>query len=167
MSEEIVMNITDLEAVNLFKMRKLPVNNLIVDFPEAGNSIEIDLKSEEGRFKFIADVNRKGIVDPKRATYQLRYNQVFVLRRLDLGGSHKNPIGPAPVDYLKPFEGYRFLHEDHVHIYLDGWGARWALPLEYFEEIKVTSQDDLYDKMAKFFEYCSIENYQVRKVLFV
>ena len=84
MSEEFIMNITDLEAINLFRMKKLPVSSLIVDFPESGNSIEIDLKSEEGRFKFIADVNRKGIVDTKRATFQLRYNVVFALRRLDL-----------------------------------------------------------------------------------
>jgi hypothetical protein len=107
-------------------MKKLPVSRMIVDFPEAGNAIEIDLKSEEGQFKFLADDNRKGIVDPGRATFQLRYNQVLALRRLDLGGSHKNPPGPAPFDYLVPFEEHKFLYEDHVHIYLDGWSSRWA-----------------------------------------
>ena len=167
MSEGFIMNITDLEAINLFRMKKLPVSSLIVDFPESGNSIEIDLKSEEGRFKFIADVNRKGIVDTKRATFQLRYNVVFSLRRLDLNGSHKNPPGPAPFEYLVPYEDYKFLHEDHVHIYLEGWSSRWALPLSYFKEIKIVDGDDLHDKMAKFFEYCNIVNYQVNKVLFV
>lgn len=166
MSDEFAVNITDQEAVTLFQMKKLPATSLAVDFPTIGTAVEIELKSEEGRFKFLADVNRKGLIDSARGTFQLRYNVVLIIRRLDLGGSHANPPGPAPVDFLKPFEGYKFLHQDHVHIYLDGWSSRWALPLSHFQEIGISSTDDLYDKMEKFFKYCNIVNYRVNRLLF-
>jgi hypothetical protein len=166
MSDEHVVNITDQEAVTLFQMKKLPATSLAVDFPTIGTAVEIELKSEEGRFKFLADVNRKGLIDSARGTFQLRYNVALIIRRLDLGGSHGNPPGPAPVDFLKPFEGYKFLHQDHVHIYLDGWSARWALPLSHFPEIGISPTDDLYDKMEKFFKYCNIVNYRVNRLLF-
>lgn len=163
----LIVNITDQEAVALFQMKKLPATSLAVDFPIIGTAVEIELKSEEGRFKFLADVNRKGLIDSTRGTFQLRHNVTLIIRRLDLGGSHTNPPGPAPVDFLKPFEGYKFLHQDHLHIYLDGWSSRWALPLSFFKEIGISPSDDLYEKMEKFFSYCNIVNFRVNKLLFI
>ncbi len=159
------MNLSTEEAVKLFNIRKIPVDNIVVEFPIHGEAIEIELKSDDGRYLFQADVNRKFPYNNTKTTYQLRYSKAFQIRRLDFNGGHENPPGPAPATELVKYEGMKFVNKSHVHIYIEEWGARWAIPLEDLPELNIFEADDLYERMEKFFKYCNIESYKVTKVL--
>lgn len=159
------MNLSNEDAVNLFKLRKIPADNIIVEFPIHGEAIEIELKSPDGRYLFQADVNRKFPYNNTKTTYQLRHNKVVHIRRLDFNGGHENPPGPAPLPELIKYEGMKFVNKNHMHLYVEGWGDKWAIPLEDLSELNISESDDLYEKMEKFFKYCTIESYNVTKVL--
>ncbi len=87
------------------------------------------------------------------------------MRRIDFNGNHKNPPGPPPDKIFEGWENYTFRKEDHIHFYIDGFGERWALPLSIFETLGITPNDDLFDKMVKFFNYCNIKRWNVRRLL--
>lgn len=158
------MNLNQQEATQLFELKKFPAKSASVNFPLQGQGIEIELENDSKRIKFQADVNRRNEIVNK-ATYQLRHNKVFSLRRLDLGGSHRNPPAPPPDPIFDPFVDYIFRFEDHVHFYFEGYGSRWALPLTEFPEIGINISDDLFDKMKNFFDYCNIEGLRINKIL--
>lgn len=87
------MQINQEEADKLFRMKKVHIKELSLVFPENGDKLEIELSSEDKKFNFQADINRKGIISEK-LIYQNRSNKVFILRRLDfIGAPHRNPVG--------------------------------------------------------------------------
>lgn len=158
------MSLTQNEAVQLFELRKYQVDNISIDFPLQGQSIEIELQNEGGRIRFIADIaNANEFV--KKATFQMRYKKVVILRRLDFNGNHRNPPENAPLPIFEGYEDYVFNREDHIHFYIEGYGERWALPLLIFPEIGIIENDDLFEKMQKFFKYCNVEKLMVNKLL--
>jgi hypothetical protein len=159
------MILSNEDALRLFQLRKIPAENITVDFPLHGDTMEIELKSNDGHYKFQADINRKFPYNAEKITYQLRYNKVFNIRRLDFSGGHENPPGPAPISSLIKYEGMKFVNKSHMHIYIEQWGTKWAIPLEDIAELKIFLSDDLYERMEKFFKYCNIESYNVTKVL--
>lgn len=158
------MNLTNEEVQQLFELVKRPVSAASVDFPFQGESIEIELQNETGRIKFLADVNRANKI-VKKTTYQLRHRKIYTIRRLDLNGNHKNPPDEAPDPIFKGYENYVFLREDHVHFYFEGFGERWALPLNKLPEIEITAEDQIFEKMQKFFKYCNVDGLKIRKML--
>lgn len=159
------MAITQNEAEKLFKMRKLAITQLAVAFPEEGNAVIIECESVDKRFTFQADINRKNSIG-KKITLQNRHNKVYILRRLDvIGSAHPNPPGPAPLDILKGFED-KDIACPHVHIYVEEYNARWALPLSEIKGLKIGANDDPYIIMEKFFAYCNIENINFTRTLF-
>ena len=155
------MELNNDEAYSLFKLRKFPCEAAKVEFPLQGQFIEIELQNETGRIKFQADLNRANRITSK-VTFQLRHKKIFVIRRLDLNGNHKNPPAPAPDALFEGFEDYVFRSEDHVHFYVDGYNERWALPLRSLQNIGVLETDDIYEKMIKFFKYCQVENLELK-----
>ncbi len=50
------MSLTQNESVQLFELKKYQVDNISIDFPLQGQSIEIELQNEGGRIRFIADI---------------------------------------------------------------------------------------------------------------
>ncbi len=158
------MNLTNEEVKQLFELVKHPVSAASVDFPLQGETIEIELQNGTGRIKYQADVNRANKIVNK-TTYQLRHRKIFSIRRLDLNGNHKNPPDNAPDPIFNGYENYIFLREDHVHFYIEGFGERWALPLKEIPELEICVEDQLFEKMQKFFQYCSVEGLEVRKML--
>lgn len=54
------------------------------------------------------------------------------LIRVDYNGSHKNPeeITEYVPENLRPYAGYKFFNEPHIHIYVQEWDLKWALPLK-------------------------------------
>ncbi|RDB04107.1 DUF6978 family protein [Runella aurantiaca] len=158
------MSLAQTEAVQLFDLKKYQIDNLSVNFPLQGQSIEIELQNQGGRIRFIADIdNANEFV--KKAKFQMRYKKVFSLRRLDLNGNHRNPPENAPSSLFEGYENYVFNKEDHIHFYIEGYGERWALPLAKFPEIGIKETDDLFEKMQKFFKYCNVEKLTVNKLL--
>jgi len=66
-----------------------------IEFPIQGEYIEIELQNDTGRIKFQSDINRKNKLVNK-VTLQLRHKNIYIIRRLDLMGNHRNPPGPVP-----------------------------------------------------------------------
>ncbi len=155
------ISLTDKEIKLLFEMEKKPIKRASVNFPIHGNKVVVDLEGNERVF-FKADINRRVRKNKSgKANYQVRYKNVVKIRRLDLKGNHKNPEGPAPSNIFSRYEGYEFVEEDHVHIYVDGYDSRWALPLRELPEIGISNTDSLSEKLVKFFDYCNIINLRI------
>lgn len=154
------MSLTNKEVQQLFVMDKFPAKKASIDFPLNGDKVIVDLVNDTGRIQFQADVNRVGRIANK-TTYQFRHNKVNRIRRLDILGDHRNPPGPAPDPIFLGYEEYLFLAEDHLHFYIEGFNDRWALPLSVIPELDILEADELYVKLAKFFNYCNIEDLEI------
>ncbi|MFP4096768.1 MAG: DUF6978 family protein [Bacteroidota bacterium] len=157
------MNLNPSEIKNLFEIVKYPCDYASVEFPTQGEYLEVELQNETGRIKFQSDISRKNKIVNK-ATLQLRYKKIYTIRRIDFMGNHTNPPAPVPDKIFFGFEEYVFLREDHIHFYMDGFGEKWALPLSKVPELGINTEDDLYEKMVKFFEYCNVHDMDVKVV---
>jgi len=67
------------KADQLIQVPKLLVASSAIQFPIAGDSIQLEAKSQNGRDTFMFDVNRKGRIKLSRCTYQERYAVVEIL----------------------------------------------------------------------------------------
>lgn len=118
------IDLTQSEADFLVGMPKKASSSRVYVFPEAGGKLIIELQSVDETEQFIVDINRSRI-KMNGITYQNRAREIFVLRRLDIDGPpHRNPDGeiiPCP----------------HLHMYKEGYGAKWAYPIspEMFNDL--------------------------------
>jgi len=134
------INLTQAEADALIALEKIKVNDDSWSYPALGGSVSIPLISLNKRENFLLDVSR-GRIDLQKGNYQNRARQVVVLVRLDFGGSpHRNPDG---LEIACP----------HLHVYREGYGHKWAFPLqkEIFPNIS-----DLSQSLDDFMEFCNI-----------
>jgi hypothetical protein len=160
------MSLSQQDVLILFQKKKLAIQSGSIQFPLHGEAIVIELETEDGRFKFQADVNRKNSKSPDKITYQNRYNKCYIIRRLDFGDSHQNPPANPPDEIFRTYTN-ALIKEPHVHFYFENFDARWALPLKEVLELNIDqSTDDWYTVMEKFFKYCNIEGYSIAKLLF-
>lgn len=108
------MTLTQPEADALLAMEKVATDDSPHDFPGAGDSLLVELRSPDGREEFILDIYR-GRINLAKVTYQNRARVTTILARLDLGGPpHTNPDGmvvPSP----------------HLHLYREGYADKWAV----------------------------------------
>ncbi len=129
------------KADQLIHIPKLLVNSTAIQFPIAGDSIQLEAKSEDGRDTFMFDVNRKGRIRLSRCTYQERYAVIEILLRLDVDGPpHENPDGtevPCP----------------HLHVYREEYGDKWAYPVPP----GFTNTTDLVRTLQDFLGYCRVD----------
>lgn len=149
------------EVYSLFTIKKFPCQRATIEFPMAGEYIEVELQNETGRIKFQSDINRANRIAEK-VTFQLRHKKIYSIRCLDLSGNHKNPPPPVPDEIFDGYAEYEFKYEDHVHFCVEGYNERWALPLSVLEEIGILPTDDIYEKMSKFFKYCNVEDLDLK-----
>jgi hypothetical protein len=140
----------------LLEMDKFVVKKAAISFPAAGDKADVKLENEDGKVNFIVSIirSRKNV---EQSTFNLRYQKVYSIRRLDLQGNHTNPQEPAPAAFLEPYRGYRFRREDHVHVYQVGWRDQWAIPLSDFAALKIDDEDDMPTKLKKFLEFCNVK----------
>ncbi|RKD20999.1 hypothetical protein BEP19_15055 [Ammoniphilus oxalaticus] len=135
--------LTDKEAKQLFEAIKDLVENKPIDFPQLGDSIQLDVVSTFDNDRFIIDIQRKGQINIKKCTYQTRYQRVVPLFRIDIEGPpHQNPdleIIPCP----------------HIHVYREGFGDKWAYPLDEYID---TEASDLGRVLFDFLKYNNIRN---------
>jgi hypothetical protein len=135
--------LTQEEADQLMALIKVLEATQQIQFPQKGETMQLDAHSTEGRIKFIIDVNR-GKINIKKCTYQTRYNRSIPLLRIDIeGGIHTNP---PPLREKVPCP--------HIHIYREGFGDKWAYPLS--SKIK-TNPSDLVAVLSDFLEYNHVE----------
>lgn len=132
--------LTQFEADELIAMPKHRVDDYVNEYPGLGGAIQIPLTSSDRRHEFVLDVSR-GRIDLKKGTYQNRVRKVIILVRLDFGGPpHRNPDGeelPCP----------------HLHVYREGFGSKWAVPLP---QDRFSAISDLSKSLDDFLNYCNV-----------
>lgn len=139
------------EADRIFALPKHAAEETVYPFPQRGDRLNIPLVCDDRRVELALDV-RRGSIALEQMTYQNRAHRVVVLRRLDLAGPpHTNPDGedlPCP----------------HLHIYREGYGDKWAVPVPLDE---FSDTEDLWQALKDFMEHCSILTPpQIRRTLF-
>lgn len=134
------INLTQAEADALIAMEKHRADDDRTDFPTAGESVIVQLRSADRREHFLLDLSR-GRIDLRKVKIQSRGRQVVVLVRLDLGGApHRNPDDvevPAP----------------HLHVYREGYGDKWAMavPRDRFRDLA-----DVWTALEDFLRFCNV-----------
>jgi hypothetical protein len=126
------------EADALIKMGKHRVDQTQWVYPSSG-TISIPLVSSDKREEFLLDIRRSRI-DLAKGMYQNRGRQIIALVRLDFGSKpHRNPDGDS-------------VSSPHLHLYKEGFGDKWALPIpESFRNV-----NDKWQTLMDFMEYCNI-----------
>ncbi len=146
--------ITQQESDFLFQMEKFPESNELYSFPVSGTKIVIPFTSSDKHESFLFDIYRSSIKLTK-VTYQNRVRKSFILRRLDIDGpSHLNPnVENVPLDFLAQYNS-KEIDCPHLHIYVEGFNNKWAVPVSLFFSI---DGKDIYDAMFDFFKYCNVK----------
>ncbi|MEX1123117.1 MAG: hypothetical protein WED82_13325 [Balneolales bacterium] len=135
--------LTNDEAEHLLEALKELKSDRTIDFPEAGGNLQLEASTTvNGKEHFLIDVNRKGSIKIKKATYQTRYLKYIPLLRLDINGpSHTNPdLEEIPCP--------------HIHIYREGHDDKWAYPLPK----NFSNPDDLIQTLKEFLMYNNIKD---------
>lgn len=104
------------DADTLLAMEKHRVDDTVYGYPTLTGAVRIPLQSPDKREMFMLDITRSQIKLIK-GTYQNRARGVVILARLDFGGApHRNPDDQE-------------VECPHLHVYREGFGDRWAMPL--------------------------------------
>ncbi|MDP3465474.1 MAG: hypothetical protein Q8R86_06855 [Sulfuricurvum sp.] len=156
--------ITNEKAKILFDLEKQTKEKQYI-LPNPNEILTIELLPLNEHYEneiFNLDINRKYLALSKR-TFQTRVQQTIVLRRLDFYAGHRNPtisfvpknIGSDILELMKKYENIKFEKETHIHFYIDGYGERWAFPVNEFSLFSSTS---LYEQAKEFCKYCNIKD---------
>ena len=112
-----------------------------------------NLNEPEYEFLFEITCNRK--ITFKISFHTQENNSREGLIRIDYKGGHKNP--ESITDYVpeiaKPYVGYFFQNEPHIHLYVEGFkDLAWAVPLkEYnFPVLDINNTDDFINAISAF-----------------
>jgi hypothetical protein len=169
------MSLTNQQAQVLFSLDKsTEFSNYIL--PNLNEFLKIKLHPVDTHFRdevFLLDINRKSMVLRKK-TFQSRVQNNIVLRRLDFYAGHHNPtINTIPdgldarvIELMHKYEDKRFSDETHIHLYIDGYGEKWAFPLTEFDF--AIPEDDIIAQTQAFCRYCNISklpNFFMRDLL--
>jgi hypothetical protein len=134
------MDIDQQEADSLMAMDKVCNENAPKQFPGKGQNLNLSLVSVDGRETFQMDV-RRGNIELRKITDQLRCREVVVLARLDIEGKrHFNPDGQD-------------MGRTHLHLYREGYHDRWAVPVPSEQFCDIT---DVWKSFNDFLAYCKI-----------
>lgn len=108
-----------IEADLLLEHKKYFVDNSIIKLEKNNKNITRIIKSIDNKEDFILDIS-KGRINLSRVKYQSRHKlSNTILLRIDTssGARHINPDG-------------QFIECPHIHIYKEGYGSKWAYPLD-------------------------------------
>jgi hypothetical protein len=131
--------LTQQEADALLVLEKHYIGPEHFSFPDLGGALRISLYSKDHREEFSLDVTR-GKIELRKNTFQTRARKAVILARIDLGGPpHRNPDNeeiPCP----------------HLHIYREGYGDKWAIPLP----ASFTDTNDAWGTLSAFMDFCNV-----------
>ena len=109
-------SLTQNRANALIQMEKRPITNTRWLYPGRGGNLKIELRSVDGRERFLFDVTA-GRISLRKASYQTRWRRTTVLIRLCVNGpTHRNPDG-------------QLLGNTHLHVYREGYHDKYAIPV--------------------------------------
>lgn len=146
--------ITQHDADYFFEMEKFSEEDKEYQFPYSGEKLIIPFTSADKRENFLFDIYR-GSIKITKAVYQNRVRKAYILRRLDYDGApHLNPeVENLPLTILEKYNGIE-IPSPHLHLYVEGFGEKWAVPAELFLSL---DEKDVYDIMEEFFRYCNVK----------
>ncbi|BAU37869.1 prophage protein [Acetobacter pasteurianus NBRC 101655] len=128
------------EAQALFEMEKRRQTDQLWQLPNAGGGLSVPLISTSATEAFHLDI-RRSRMELRKGTVQNRARTNIVLARIDFGGSpHRNPDDeeiPCP----------------HIHLYREGFGDRWAYPID--PEI-FTDPTSHWQTLIDFMRFCNV-----------
>ncbi|MFA6074899.1 MAG: hypothetical protein WCV63_06395 [Negativicutes bacterium] len=145
------IQLSQAEAEILIEIQKL-LEMQNVSLPKAGKLDHL-ANSADDKEHFIISIVRRGL-NPQKVSYSLRYKSAIILLRVDTENPyHVNPDGEE-------------LPNKHIHIYREGYAAKWAYPLpDSFKE-----PDDIVKLFEDFLEYANFDmtavNISVQEELF-
>lgn len=132
------------------KLMKLPKNIL-------GGETTINISDEKSRFtlsnndepeyEFLFEITSHKKITFKISFHNQENNTKEGLIRVDFKGGHKNPetISDFVPEKVKPYVGYFFQNEPHIHIYVEGFkDLAWAIPLKDYDfpVLEINNTDD-------------------------
>ena len=128
------------EAEELIEIEKQYTGSDPVEYPGAGENLQMKCLSPDESERFHLDVYR-GSIALEKVCHNLRVRSAVPLLRLDLNSSpHRNPNGEK-------------VGRTHLHVYREEYGDAWAyeVPDEPFDDL-----DDLRRTLYDFMSYCNI-----------
>ncbi|ADQ06578.1 putative Lj965 prophage protein [Caldicellulosiruptor hydrothermalis 108] len=131
------------ELANYLIQTKKAILEKQIVFPMVDSSLTLNVVCLDNiSERLLIDINRKGTFKLTRCTYNERYQTVITLVRLDIDTKpHRNPDGTV-------------IGPNHIHIYKEGYGDKWAYPLEDFKCFK--NPKDLIQTFVDFCRFCNI-----------
>ena len=146
------------KLINLPK--SIQTGNSNIDFTQERN--RFILKNDENPsylFLFEFTINKK--VSFRISLHNQEDNSKEGLIRIDYKGGHRNPeeLNKHVPEFVKPYIGYQFTEEAHVHIYVEGFkNLAWAIPLTKYDfSVKdVNSTQDLENAVTAFMKQINI-----------
>lgn len=126
----------------------------------------IELEADDQAYKDILlmldlSVSKK---QSKRTTMQLRANKSVHLLRNDFFNVHTNPPfdeNKAPHDeilrqLMQKYSNARLgLDDAHLHVYIEGYDAKWAFPIGEFD--LTDKNNNFLDQIRQFCRFCNIK----------
>jgi hypothetical protein len=133
--------LTQTEADTLIVMPKQFVDETMVTLPPGADQTR-ELWGDDKRELFLLDLWR-GTMRLSKVRYQNRARKAIVLLRVEINGApHTNPDGTR-------------MDGNHIHIYQEGYEAKWAFPLD--PQI-FTNPEDMGALFEDFCQYCHVQN---------
>lgn len=142
-------------ALKLIKLPKSMIGGVTI----------INLSDEKSRFtlrsyhepeyEFLFEITSNRKITFKISFHSQENNTKEGLIRIDYKGGHKNPesITNFVPEIAKPYVGYFFQNEPHIHLYAEGFkDLAWAVPLkEYnFPVLDIKDTDDFSNAISAF-----------------
>jgi hypothetical protein len=94
------------------------------------------VNNEEPEYEFLFEITSHRKITFKISLHSQENNTKEGLIRVDFKGGHKNPetVSEYVPDNVKPYVGYFFQNEPHIHIYVEGFkDLAWAIPLKDYD----------------------------------
>ena len=103
-------------------------NKLIFNFSKK-DTLQLKLSNKEVDFTFEYKITLNTLAGCKISMHHQENKHYTPIVRIDYNGRHRNPPYKDDVPmYFKEFSDM-WINESHIHIYVEGHGSNWAIPL--------------------------------------
>jgi hypothetical protein len=119
-------------ATKLLRLPKNLKNGAVTINLHEEKSRLILTSQDEPEYEFLFDITSNKKISFKISLHHQVNNLREGLLRVDYKGGHKNPetVTDLVPEHVKPYAGYFFQNEPHMHIYVEGFkDLAWAIPI--------------------------------------